>query len=322
MKRLLLAILLLIPTACHAQSITVARGDWSRTIPNADFAALERAIEVEGQPGDRVHIVGTYTGGKLDMLDLTMIAGGELTGDGPEKSRLIFTAQHDRIGPEDKPEKMAGPALLLPNSGSIRIAGLYLENTPENVHEDGALAGWPGAWTGTSEATFEDCEVKSHDWGLIYDWSLRSNRTVNLRRLKGVAARSFVNLMHAASTYTLAMEDCEIAIDGNLSQSYGESSAADPVTGGVQTPIILRAGTGKATGCTFSVKGMTPPPKFPEKWVPTRIVAVATDQYYSKGAQTTQFTAKNCKVLSIEPGAAKVLKVDDFRWGKPPVWEN
>ncbi len=313
---------LLLASAGQAGEVTVTRGEWSRTIRCADFSALEAAIEVDGQPGDKVHIVGEFVGGPLDMLDLGPIAGGSLTGDGPDKSRLILTAQHDRIGPEDNPQKPGGPAIMLPNNGEIRLAGLYLENTPANIHEDGALAGWPGNTTGFSIATFEDCEVKAHDWGLIYDWSLRANRTVTLRRVKGVAARTFVNLVHSASTYRLLMEDCNVGIDGNLSRSYGASSAADPVTGGVLSPILLRAGEGHVERCTFWVRGLEPAPGHPAAWIPRRIAAIATDQYFSQGAKTTRFTARNSRVLCVEPGAANVVSDLDFRWGLSPVLDN
>ncbi len=316
-----LALLLLIPNVCQAQSITVTRGDWSRTIPQADFKALERAIEVDGQPGDRVHITGEFVGGPLDMLDLNKIAGGELTGSGPEKSRLIFHAQHDRIGPVEKPQKIAGPALLFPDNGAIRIAGLYLECKPDNIREDGALGGWTNLTgdalfiPGTAVVIIEDCEVKAHDWGLVYDWQLRSNRTVILRRVNGVAARMFIALMHSASTYRLVMEGCDIGIDGNLSQSYSETSASDPVSGGVLSPIVMRAGSGTATGCTFWVKGMTPAAGFPAKWVPTRIAAIATDHFNSKSNPAVRFAVNNFKVKSVEPGAAKVISDLDFRFG-------
>ncbi len=324
--RFLITLLLLTGSAlCHAQSITITRNigghDWSRTIHDAAFADLERAIEHDGQPGDRLHIVGEFTGGKLDMLNLNKIAGGELTGDGKRSSRLIFKAQHDRIGPVEKPEKIGGPALLFPDSGSIRLAGLYLENTPENIHEDGALGGWTNLTgdalfvPGKALVTIEDCEVKAHDWGLVYDWQLRSDRTVILRRVNGVAARGFVCLMHSASRYNLAMEDCHIVIDGNLSVSHGATSEADPVSGGVLSPIILRAGTGTAKNCTFWVKGMTPPAGHPSKWVPSRIASIATDHFNSKSSPAVRFTVSEFKVRCVEPGAATVISDLDFRFG-------
>lgn len=327
MTRLLTLLLLSLPAICQAQHVTVTRNidgqDWSRTIKNADFAALEKAIEHDGQPGDRVHIVGTFTGGPLDMLDLNNIAGGELTGDGSDKSRLIFHAQYDLIGDKDKPTKPGGPALSFPNNGSMRIAGLYLENTPENVHEDGALGGWPGSSGSGNRAAvlIEDCEVKAHDWGLVYDWTLRNEREVTLRRVNGVASRIFVALMNSNCAYTLTMDDCHIGIDGNLSRSYGATSDSDPVTGGVLTPIILRAGTGKVTNCTFWVRGMTPPEKHPAKWVPARIVTVATDQFFSSGSKATRLACENCRVEFVEPAGETVVYDLDFRYGQA-TWDN
>jgi|GEM_PF-2397358 len=306
-------------------SITVTRGGRSRTMslqgksPEQNYYALERAIEHFAQSGDAIHIVGTFVGGPFDILDLENLAGGALTGAGPEKSRIIAKAQHDRIGPEENPQKRGGPAISLPNNGEIRLAGLYLENSPSNIYEDGALAGWPGDKTGYATVTIEDCEVKSHDWGLIYDWSLRSNRNVTLRRVKGVAARSFVNLMHAGSHYTLLMEDCDIGVDGNLSVSYGATSDMDPVTGGVLTPIILRAGTAQAKNCTFWVRGMKRPEGHTLKWVPTRIATIATDQFYSQAARTTRFHAENCRVKFVEPVDEKVIYDLDFRFGQATV---
>ncbi len=287
------------------------------TTPEQNFDRLERAIEVEGKPGDKVNYTGTFVAEVHDMLDLAKIVGGELTGNGPEASRLIFKAQHDRIGPLEAQIKPGGPAMMFPSDGEFRLASMYLENTPDNNHEDGALTGWAGSQNGTATVVCEDLVVKSHDWGFIYDWSLRVNRTVTLRRVKGVAARSFINLMHSASTYTLVMEDCDIGVDGNLSQSYGESSNGDPVTGGVMTPIIQRAGTGKVTNCTFWVRGMTPPAGFPAKWTPTRIATVATDQYFSKGSPATNLTFTNCQVASVDPGPAVSVIFDlDMRYGK------
>ncbi len=70
------------------------------------------------------------------------------------------------------------------------------------------------------------------------------------------------------------------------------------------------------------VRGMTPPAGHPTKWVPTRIASVATDQFYSQGAKTTQFTARNCKVTLVAPNGAKVVSDLDFRWGQIPVWDN
>ncbi len=315
------------PAFSQEPSITVTRGGRSRTMslagktPEQNFLLLERAIENFAQPGDKVQVVGTFVGGPLDKLELENLAGGELTGAGPEKSRIIAKAHHDRVGPEQSPHKSAGPAIGLPNNGEIRLAGLYLENTPTNVYEDGALAGWPGSAAGIAVATFEDCEVKAHDWGLIYDWSLHSNRTVILRRVKGVAARSFVNLMNGSSNYTLLMEDCDIGIDGNLSKSYSETSAADPVTGGVLTPLILRAGTGHAKNCTFWVRGMERPAGHSRKWMPTRIAAIATDQFYSRAARTTRFHVENCRVKFVEPVDETVVYDLDFRFGQATVDE-
>ncbi len=312
-------------TFAQEPSITVTRGGRTQTMSLVGKSAeqcfhdLERAIEQFAQPGDRIHIVGTFVSGPLDMLDLANLAGGALTGAGPEKSRIIVKAQHDRIGPEDNPQKPGGPAIMLPNNGEIRLAGLYLENTPANIHEDGALAGWPGNTTGFSIATFEDCEVKAHDWGLVYDWSLRANRTVTLRRVKGVAARSFVNLMNSSASYTLLIEDCDIGIDGNLSQSWGASSGADPVTGGVLTPLILRAGTAHVKNCTFWIRGMNQPKGHSPKWMPTRIAAIATDQFYSRAAQTTRFHAENCRVKFVEPVNETVIYDLDFRFGQATV---
>ncbi len=305
---------------------TVDGQDWNRMIPNdqvplADFKALEHAIEVDGQPRDRVRYTGEIVGGEYDMLDLSKIVGGELTGAGAEHSRLIFKAQHDRIGPVENPIKPGGPALLLPDNGTIRLASMYLENTPINVQEDGALAGWPGGWNGTAIVTAEDLVVKAHDWGLFYDWSLRSNRTINMRRVKGVAARDFVNLMHSGSNYTLNMEDCEIGIDGNLSQSAGATSDADLVTGGVLSPIMLRAGSGTIRNCSFWVKGMTPPPGHPAKWVPRRIAAVCTDQFYSQAAKSTNLAFTGCRVLFVEPGVATEVRDTDMRFGTA-TWDN
>lgn len=310
-------------------TIAITRGQWSRTICPADFKALEHAIEVEGQPGDRVVIEGEFVGGPLDILDLEKIVGGALEGPAVPpgeayRGRFVSLARHDRIGPEENPVKPGGPAIWFPSTGSIAVRNLYLENSPEEVVEDGALTGWPGARSGDCAVLLENLNVKAHDWGLVYCWSLRPKHKIVGRNIRGVGARGFICLMSGSGGYQLDLEDCDLGIDGNLSVSYGASSHENPVTGGVLSPIMLRAGTGTAKNCTFWVRGMTPPADHPSKWVPTRIVSVATDQYYSKGATNTRFATENCFVKCVEPGPAVTASYDlDFRWTtERPSWNN
>ncbi len=323
--------MLSIGTACHASEppadVMVERTGYSIAYRAADstpeglYRLLEMVCEEQAQSGDIVTFRGEAQGGPLDQLDLSRIA--ELRGCGPNKSRIVMTSQYDAVRDIDgNVSKAAGPSILLPDHGDIRVTAIALECVPANVNEDGALAGWSGGMTGKSLVTFVDCDLVGHDWGVIYDWSSGADRTIDFVGCEMRGARMVVALMSGSTRtrYMLRLANCNLSVDGTRSISVGASSHADPATGGVYAPICIRSGECVATDCTFSCQGWPADKPYPwAKHGPVRMATIATDHYFSDSSKTTRFRGTNCRVMRCEPGIATIVHDLDFRFGKAEI---
>ncbi len=290
--------------------------------PEAIYRLLDDVCEKYSLVGDRVTLTTFCRSGRLDQLNLSYLA--ELRGLGPDKSGILMTSQYDALHDgAGKVLKPAGPSLLLPQNGAIRITSLRLQTIPDNPLEDGALSGWPGTWSGSSHVAYEDCELYGHDWGVTYDWCAKAKRVVEYRRCKIVGARTAVAFVSTSAQYNIYFSDCELGVDGRLSQSIGASSESDPNTGGMYCPILIKAGRCHVENCRFWTIGWQSSQGVPysksKKFGPLRMVTMATDQFHTGAAKTTRFTAVNSRVIHFDPGIATEVFDLDFRNGRAAV---
>jgi hypothetical protein len=174
-----------------------------------------------------------------------------------------------------------------------RFEGFYFGGTCWNIYEDGGLMGWKGSFETPGELELVNCEVdasRGHDWG-IYSWE-NTTRSVTMTGGIGRYCRMFVALSASGggAAQTIELDGVRLYGDANGSRSQGESSGPSPVTGGMLTAALNRAGTTTLTDCEVDSIGLTALYDG-GAWGCPRIAALGTNIYYTTaGATTWTFT--------------------------------
>lgn len=185
-----------------------------------------------------------------------------------------------------------------------------------NKQEDGGLIGWgPDGQAG--DVYFENCSIDGRegmDW-LIYSWASNFPRTITISNCTikycriAVAFAGSGNSANQIATIT----NSKFYGDANGSQSYGATSLENPVTGGVLTGVLNRAGSTTIENSRFEAVGLLE--QYDNRptvgWGCPRVASIFTNQYYSGSGQTST-VIKNC-TSKVTPNIAAVWNDVDVR---------
>ncbi len=226
------------------------------------------------------------------------------------KKRQEFITRVTIDGSEAKPGASTG--FILPNKASFY--NFKFTGNCHNVYEDGGMIGWNTGMD--AEVSFDYCVLNgryNNDW-LFYDWS-QGTKKMSFTNSTFYFARQGIALNNSGGAqYDLTVDNCKFYGNANYSQSYGESSRNNEVSGGVLAGVVMRSGTANISNCQFWMQGLNAVYGGGTGFSAPRMACV-TDHYYSSSSSHLKINLKNMRVHKLVPGVATVVNDVDVRWG-------
>ncbi len=275
--------------------VTLSRGYYQETYraddrtPQGLASLLYSVTETKCKPGDEV----TFRGYAILRPDKPLvIPSGKFRGFGWDESAIFTAAMIDADGP-----KPYGTPGVLCAAGDVTVENLRLINICKDGNEDGGLIGVTD--TGAAKVTLNHVQLdgsKNCDW-VWYQW-IATMLDLTMTDCEIHGCRILVGLLHSAGRYTSRFTRCQFYADANGSHSYGESSASNPVSGGVVCGICQRQGTSFVDDCDFYFVAWKSADGKPYadngKFAIARYAGI-TDKYYSAGSISTRITIKGSR---------------------------
>lgn len=266
-------------------------------------------------PTDEIRLSGFF---KLGQTYAFLFPACTISGNGPGATVLHTACKIDSTGVLPNETKPSGTPGFIVGSGTTTIQDLTLVNQCFDPNEDGGLLGNNNASNLTLNV--RRCVLdgrKNCDW-VLYSWS-GGTKTITVEDCDLYFARQGVSMCGSGdNAHVVTVRRCRFFGDANGSTSFGESSASDPVTGGVLAGIVLRGGTLTADDNEFWLTGLAKPYTDSPRWGCPRLACV-TDQYWKAGRPDSKFVLNRNIVRSVTPGITQVVNDFDVRAVKPVI---